>query len=175
MTLGFFLVELIVGITQNSVALLADSFHMLSDVMALIVGLVAVRYQKKQNYKDNYTFGYLRAEVVGGLCNSVFLIALCFTIILDAVKHLFDPERMENPVLVLIVGGIGLLINLVGLFMFSGSHGHSHGGGSDSHGHSHGGSHSAGHDNHAMENVEGNEVKDSEPKAATKKESNETR
>ena len=44
MTLGFFLVELIVGITQNSVALLADSFHMLSDVMALIQGGPGLMY-----------------------------------------------------------------------------------------------------------------------------------
>jgi len=43
MTLSFFLVELIVGYLSNSLALVADSFHMLSDVVALIVGLVSVR------------------------------------------------------------------------------------------------------------------------------------
>ena len=126
--------ELIIGYMNNSVALVADAFHMLSDVIALIVGLVAVRFQKKRSFNKNYTYGYLRAEVVGALCNAVFLLALCFTIIIDAIKHIVSPERMEDPKQVLIVGAIGLFINVVGLFMFSGSHGHSHGG----HGHSHG-------------------------------------
>merc|ERR1719220_147161 len=61
MTVGFFLVELIVGYTNKSVALVADAFHMLSDVIALIVGLVAVRFQKKSTKNPQYTFGYLRA------------------------------------------------------------------------------------------------------------------
>lgn len=126
---------------NNSVALVADAFHMLSDVISLIVGLVAVRFQKKSTANPKFTFGYLRAEVVGALCNSVFLLALCFTIIIDAINALIEPERMSEPKQVLIVGGIGLFINLVGLFLFSDSsdgHGHSHGGsGQDSHAHSH--------------------------------------
>ena len=68
----------------------------------------------------------------------MFLIALCFTIFVEALERLTHTEEIKDPNLLLIVGSIGLLINILGLFLFAG-HAHSHGGGS--HGHSHGGSH----------------------------------
>ena len=74
MTGSFMLVELIVGNWTNSMALVADSFHMLSDVIALIVAYVSVRMSPKKWHKN--TFGWARAEVVGALVNSVFLFAL---------------------------------------------------------------------------------------------------
>lgn len=135
MTASFFLVEIIVGYITNSVALVADSFHMLSDVVALIVGFSSVRISKWRTQKN--TFGWARAEVLGALVNSVFLIALCFSILVEALKRLVEVEPIENPKLLLIVGGAGLLINIIGLFLFH-NHGHSHGGGGG-HGHSHGG------------------------------------
>ncbi|KAL4225646.1 hypothetical protein ACF0H5_016335 [Mactra antiquata] len=134
MTASFFLVEIIVGYITNSIALVADSFHMLSDVVALIVGFASVRISKWRSQKN--TFGWARAEVVGALVNSVFLIALCFSIIVEALKRLVEIEQIENPKLLLIVGGAGLFINFIGLALFH-NHGHSHGGGG--HGHSHGG------------------------------------
>jgi Co/Zn/Cd efflux system component len=90
------------------------------------------------------TYGWARAEVVGALVNSVFLLALCFTIFVEAVTRLFEDEHIENPKLLLIVGSVGLAINVVGLILF-GTHSHSHGGGG--HGHSHsGGGHGHSHD-----------------------------
>ena len=128
--------EIIVGYITGSVALVADSFHMLSDVISLIVGFFALRYSKKSGQTDRNTFGWQRAEVLGALINAVFLVALCFTIFIEALKRLIEIEEITKPLLVLIVGGAGLFINLVGLLMFHGhGHGHSHGGG---HGHSHG-------------------------------------
>lgn len=137
MTGSFFLVEIIVGYITNSIALVADSFHMLSDVVALIVGFASVRISKWRSQKN--TFGWARAEVLGALVNSVFLIALCFSILVEALKRLVEVEKIENPKLLLIVGGVGLLINILGLALFH-NHGHSHGGGGGhGHGHSHGG------------------------------------
>ncbi|XP_060557113.1 proton-coupled zinc antiporter SLC30A1-like [Ruditapes philippinarum] len=141
MTSSFFLVEIIVGYITNSIALVADSFHMLSDVVALIVGFASVRISKWRSQKN--TFGWARAEVVGALVNSVFLIALCFSILVEALKRLVEIEKIENPKLLLIVGGVGLLINFLGLALFH-NHGHSHGGGGG-HGHSHGGGHGHSH------------------------------
>lgn len=67
--------------------------------------------------------------------NAVFLIALCFTIFVEALQRLFKNEEIHDPDLMLIVGGIGLGVNIIGLVLFgSHSHGHSHGGGSHSHG-----------------------------------------
>ena len=136
LTTTFFLVEIIVGYVTNSMALVADSFHMLSDVVSLIVGYVALKYSKVGNHGGRYTFGWARAEVLGALVNAVFLVALCFSILVEALKRMVIPEEIENPKLVLVVGSVGLFVNVIGLFLFH-QHGHSHGGGS--HGHSHGG------------------------------------
>ena len=126
LTLSFFVVELVVGNITNSVALVADSFHMLSDVISLVIGIVAVRIAKRRSTIN--TYGWVRAEVVGANVNTVFLLALCLTIVFDAIKRFLTPEPIEKVNLLLIVGAIGLCL-------FQGFHGHSHG--SHSHGHSH--------------------------------------
>jgi len=125
LTFTFFIVELVVGNITKSVALVADAFHMLSDVISLIIGIVAVRIVKRRS--DINTYGWVRAEVVGANINTVFLIALCLTIVFDAIKRFIQPEPIENVNLLLIVGSIGLGINIIGLFLFQGFHGHSHG------------------------------------------------
>ncbi|XP_072545707.1 proton-coupled zinc antiporter SLC30A1 [Salminus brasiliensis] len=143
LTFGFFIVELVVSRVTASLAMLSDSFHMLSDVIALTVALVAVRFAEKTQATSKNTFGWIRAEVMGALVNAVFLTALCFTILLEAVERYADPHEIENPRVVVWVGVAGLLINLLGLFLFhghagAGGHGHSHGGHTHG-GHSHGG------------------------------------
>lgn len=137
MTASFFLVEIIVGYATNSIALIADSFHMLSDVLALIVGLFAVKISKWP--AKNNTYGWVRVEVLGALVNAVFLVALCFSILTEALKRIVEVEKVKNPQLLLVVGVAGLAVNLIGLCLFGGHHGHSHGGGGGGHGHSHGG------------------------------------
>ncbi|XP_040571036.1 uncharacterized protein [Lepeophtheirus salmonis] len=134
LTTSYFLVEIIYGYISNSMALVADSFHMLSDVIALIVAFVAVHVSPKDWSKN--TFGYARAEVLGALINAVFLLALCFTIFVESIKRFVIVEPISKPKNVLIVGGIGLLVNVLGLLLFHDAHGHSHG--SHGHGHSHG-------------------------------------
>ncbi|CAF2132475.1 unnamed protein product [Rotaria magnacalcarata] len=130
LTSAFFVVELVVGNITKSVALVADAFHMLSDIISLVIGIIAVRFVKRQTEVN--TYGWVRAEVVGANINTVFLLALCLTIIFDAIKRFVEPEPIENVNLLLIVGGIGLGINIIGLLLFQGFHGHTHGG------HSHG-------------------------------------
>ncbi|TVY42721.1 Zinc/cadmium resistance protein [Lachnellula subtilissima] len=128
----FFIVELTVGLYVQSLALMADAFHMLNDIISLAVGLWAVK-AAQQSSTDKYSFGFLRAEILGAAFNAVFLIALCFSIILEAIERLFDPPVVSNPVLILIVGSIGLASNLVG-FLVLGGHGHSHGAEEHDHG-----------------------------------------
>ncbi|KAL8584818.1 hypothetical protein ACOMHN_037523 [Nucella lapillus] len=123
MTMCYFLVEIIVGYVTNSVALVADSFHMLSDVVALVIGLVSIRIAKWPSRQN--TFGWVRAEILGALVNAVFLVALCFSILTESIKRLFVLESIRNPYLLLAVGVGGLVINVIGLFLFH-SHAHSH-------------------------------------------------
>ncbi|KAM4771865.1 proton-coupled zinc antiporter SLC30A1 [Rhinophrynus dorsalis] len=144
LTFIFFVVEVVVSRITGSLAMLSDSFHMLSDVIALVVGLIAVRFAQKTHSTDKNTFGWIRAGVMGALVNAIFLTALCFTIVLEAIERFTEPQAIEQPLVVMGVGAGGLLINLIGLVMFRDSagagHGHSHGGsgGGDGHGHSHG-------------------------------------
>lgn len=78
----------------------------------------------------------MRAEILGAAFNAVFLIALCLSIILEAITRLLDPPEIGNPKLILIVGSLGLASNLAG-FLVLGGHGHSHGS-EDGHAHAHG-------------------------------------
>ncbi|XP_017267261.1 zinc transporter 1a [Kryptolebias marmoratus] len=133
LTFSFFVVEVVVSRITASLSMLSDSFHMLSDVIALVVALVAVRFAEKTHSTNKNTFGWIRAEVMGALVNAVFLTALCFTIVLEAIERFTEPHEIESPVMVAVVGAAGLLVNLLGLCLF---HGHAGGGG---HGHSHGG------------------------------------
>ncbi|ODQ45940.1 hypothetical protein PICMEDRAFT_34482 [Pichia membranifaciens NRRL Y-2026] len=121
----FFLLEIIIGYTVNSLALIADSFHMLNDIISLIVALWAVNVAKNRSADAEYTYGWLRAEILGALINAVFLIALCFTILIEALQRMLSPPVITNAQLILTVGTCGLLSNIVGLFLFH-EHGHSH-------------------------------------------------
>ncbi|XP_054348392.1 calcium/manganese antiporter SLC30A10 isoform X3 [Pongo pygmaeus] len=118
LTVAFFVAELVSGYLGNSIALLSDSFNMLSDLISLCVGLSAGYIARRPTGGFSATYGYARAEVVGALSNAVFLTALCFTIFVEAVLRLARPERIDDPELVLIVGVLGLLVNVVGLLIF---------------------------------------------------------
>ncbi|RFU28372.1 hypothetical protein B7463_g7986, partial [Scytalidium lignicola] len=130
---AFFILELGVGLVVGSLALMADAFHMLNDIISLVVGLWAVKASQKAT-TDKYSFGWLRAEILGAFFNAVFLIALCLSIVLEAVTRLIDPPEISNPKLILIVGSLGLVSNLAGFFVLGG-HGHSHGPGEEAHHH----------------------------------------
>ncbi|KAJ6519166.1 cation efflux protein [Mycena sanguinolenta] len=135
----FFFVEIISGYAVGSLALVADSFHMLNDVMSLIVALYAIKLTSQSATDSRYSYGWHRAEILAALVNGVFLVALCFSIALEAMERFFSTPEISNPKLVIIVGGFGLASNLVGLFLFH-EHSHSHG---HSHSHSHTDSHGA--------------------------------
>lgn len=123
LTSSFFLVEITVGYVTNSMALVADSFHMLSDVAALVIAFLSVKMSPRKWSKN--TFGWARAEVLGALVNAVFLVALCFSIMVESLKRFYEVEDIHQPDLILYVGALGLLVNIVGLALFH-RHGHSH-------------------------------------------------
>jgi len=110
---------------------------MLTDVASLVIALVAIKVVAKapSDSHTRFTYGWYRAEILAAMVNGVFLLALCLSIVLQAIERYLDPNQISNPKLVVIVGCLGLLSNVVGFFILGGhghSHGHSHG-----HGHSH--------------------------------------
>lgn len=132
---SFAIVELVYGVWTNSLGLISDSFHMFFDCSALVVGLVASLIARK-NANERYTFGYSRAEVLGGFINALFLVFVSIFILKESLERFLDPPHIHTHRLML-VAVLGLLVNLLGIFVFNhGGHGHSHGG--DDHGHSHG-------------------------------------
>lgn len=133
----YFVVEIVVGYAVGSLALVSDAFHMLSDILSLIIGIMAMKFSKKKESTQNLTYGWARAEILGGLFNGIFLIALCFSIFVEAIQRFFEPKEITRPVMLLIVGSVGLGVNIFGLILFGG-HAHSHGGGDHGHSHSHG-------------------------------------
>ncbi|KAK2683528.1 Cation efflux protein [Fusarium oxysporum f. sp. vasinfectum] len=106
----FFLVEIVSGFLAHSLALMADAFHMLNDIISLVIGLWAVSAAQKTS-TDEFTFGWVRAEILGAFFNAVFLIALCVSIVLEALTRFIEPPEINNPKLMLIVGSAGLFSN----------------------------------------------------------------
>lgn len=119
----YFLVELIIGIVFKSVALQTDSFHMLSDLFALLIGMTSIKLSKQKRSED-YTYGLIRAETIGSLINSTFLISICFMLILESIQKIVEIDNNDSVVLkggidtVLITAGIGMGINVAGALMF---------------------------------------------------------
>jgi len=131
----FFVIELVAGIAVHSLALVADSFHMLNDVLSLCVGLWAVKVAKSRPRTKNFTYGWQTAETLGALINGVFLVALCFSIMLEAIQRFFDPPEISHPQWILGIGSAGLAMNIMGLFLFHDHSGHAHGSAGKSHRH----------------------------------------
>ena len=123
LVLVFFVIELVVGHVTGSNSLVADSFHMLNDFISLVIAVVAVKLSKSNTAKSKKTtkntYGWARAEVLGSLINGVFLLALCFSIAAEALSKLADPTPLKHVKLVVIVGGCGLIVNVIGLILFS--------------------------------------------------------
>ncbi|XP_024278784.1 zinc transporter 7 [Oncorhynchus tshawytscha] len=150
LNLSFAFVELSYGIWSNSLGLISDSFHMFFDCTALLAGLAASVISRWRS-NDSFSYGYVRAEVLAGFVNGLFLIFTAFFIFSEGVERALEPPHVNHDRL-LPVSVAGLLVNLVGIFVFQhGGHGHTHGGdeghghshslfnGSTGHGHSHGG------------------------------------
>uniref|UniRef100_A0A3Q3A016 Zinc transporter n=1 Tax=Kryptolebias marmoratus TaxID=37003 RepID=A0A3Q3A016_KRYMA len=134
LNLSFAFVELTYGIWSNSLGLISDSFHMFFDCTALLAGLAASVISKWRS-NDSFSYGYVRAEVLAGFVNGLFLIFTAFFIFSEGVERALEPPDVHHERL-LPVSVAGLLVNLVGIFVFQhGGHGHSHGDGG--HGHSH--------------------------------------
>lgn len=121
---------------------------MFFDCTGLLAGLAASVITKwKAN--DKFSYGYVRAEVLAGFVNSLFLLFIAFFILSEGVERLIEPPEVKHERL-FVVSVLGLLVNLVGIYAFQHGHGHSHGGGGG-HGHSHGGGGGHGH-SHGINN-----------------------
>jgi cobalt-zinc-cadmium efflux system protein len=109
----FFVVELVGGLLTNSLALIADAGHMLSDVVALGLSFLALVYTQKPHTPQK-TYGYHRLEILVALVNGLALWAIAAYILYDAYGRFFEPPAIASLPL-MIIAGLGLLVNLFGV------------------------------------------------------------
>ncbi|MCV7252721.1 cation transporter [Mycobacterium hackensackense] len=108
----FFVVELVTALTINSIALLADAGHMLTDLVAMFMGLTAVLLARRGSTSAARTYGWHRAEVFTAVANAVLLLGVAGFILYEAFERLGDaPEVPGMPMIV--VALVGLLANAV--------------------------------------------------------------
>jgi cobalt-zinc-cadmium efflux system protein len=119
---SYLVAEVIGGWLTNSLALLADAGHMLSDVAALGISLAALQAASLPPTSSR-TYGYHRAEALAALVNAVTLGVVAIGISWEAVQRLSDPPEVLAPVAFAIAAG-GLLVNIAGLAVLGGHHDH---------------------------------------------------
>lgn len=106
-------VEVVAAYATNSLALLSDAVHMVTDAFALCVALVAVRLGRRPP-DARRSFGYVRAEAMGALLNGLLLFALSAYILWESVERFMQPPAVAS-IGMLVVGVAGLVVNLVAM------------------------------------------------------------
>lgn len=115
LTFTYFLVEVVGGIVTNSLALLADAAHMLTDVAGLGLALFASWMSLKPATQGN-TYGYYRAEILAALANALVLFLIAFYILYEAYGRLREPPEVSS-LPMLAVATVGLVVNVVGIWL----------------------------------------------------------
>lgn len=121
LTAAFCIAEIVIGFRTHSLALIADSFHYLFDFGSYLIAYVANRLIENDNAPDQLPFGWARARVLGSFVNGIALVALGFSIFIQSLQRFIIIEKVTQPLLVLITGCVGLLLNGISLAFFHGA------------------------------------------------------
>jgi cation diffusion facilitator family transporter len=136
-TAAMMVVEILAGWWFNSMALLADGWHMSSH--ALAIGLSAFAYGAARRYSQDprFAFGTWKIEILGGFASAIFLLGVAAMMVFASVERLFDPQPIHYEEAIF-VAALGLLVNVVSAVILGQSHGgHPHGHAEHDHGHHH--------------------------------------
>ncbi len=113
LTSTYLVAEVIGGFVFNSLALLSDAAHMLTDVAALVIALLAIKMGKKAP-DEKRTFGYRRFEILAAAFNAVLLFFIATYVFVEAIKRFNEPQEIQS-LGMLIVAAIGLGVNLISM------------------------------------------------------------
>lgn len=144
LTAAMMVVEIAAGTVFNSMALLADGWHMSSHALALGVSAVAYALARRMANDPRFAFGTWKIEVLGGYTSAVFLMGVAAYMGIESIARLVTPSviRFDEAIAVAI---LGLAVNVVSAWLLStGVGGHDH----DRHAHGHG--HHHGHEHHDL-------------------------
>ena len=122
MNLLYTIIEFAVGFRINSLALISDASHNLSDVASLGISLVGIILAQKAS-THSLTYGYKKASILASLINAILLVFIVFKIIIEAVERLNTPPQMESSGII-ITAAIGVIINAISAFLFYKGHKH---------------------------------------------------
>ena len=138
-TLATMLVEIVAGWWFNSMAVLADGWHMSSH--ALAIGLSAFAYSAARKYAADprFTFGTWKIEVLASYTSALCLLGVAGAMVVGSLERLWAPQPIHYPE-AMGVAVLGLVVNLVCALILGGAHDH--------HGHDHGHPHESGHTHH---------------------------
>lgn len=125
-------VEIVGGWTFNSMALLADGWHMSSHALALGLSVVAYAAARRLAGDSRFAFGTWKIEVLGGYSSALLLVLVAGLMLYQSIERLMAPTPIHYDQAIAI-GGVGLLVNLVCAWLLRGAHHHGHG-----HAHDHG-------------------------------------
>jgi cobalt-zinc-cadmium efflux system protein len=117
LNIAFVVVEAVYGVLSNSVSLLADAGHNLSDVLGLVVAWLAVILSKRAP-TPTFTYGFGASSILAALFNAVFLLVAVGAITWEAVQRLFVPQDVAGAT-VMVVAAIGFVINGATAWLFA--------------------------------------------------------
>ena len=140
LTAAMMVVEIAGGWWFNSMAVLADGWHMSSHTVALGLSAFAYSYARRQAGHRAYAFGTWKVEVLGGYTSALLLLGIAALMAFQSVERLLEPQTIHYREAIFIAV-VGLAVNLICAFWLRGGHGNGH-----DHGHSHEHAHDAAHD-----------------------------
>lgn len=111
----YLIAEVIGGIVTNSLALLADAAHMLTDVVGLLLAFIAIKIGERKA-DPSKTYGYYRTEILAAVINAVVLLGISVYVLFEAYQRFQNPPEVQSKSM-LIVAGIGLIVNIVGMII----------------------------------------------------------
>ncbi len=120
LTVIFFLIEAAGGFISGSLSLLGDAWHMLRDVLALLITLSAINVAERLPTKAR-TFGFHRLEILAALLNGILLVGIGVLMIVESVQRLRSPRPVEDTMM-LAVAVAGLASNIYVAYRLHGSH-----------------------------------------------------
>ena len=127
-------VEVVAGWWFNSMALLADGWHMSSHAVAIGLSAFAYAMARRHAHDHRFAFGTWKIEILGGFASALFLLGVAAWMVFGSVERLFDPKPIHYREAI-IVAIVGLAVNVACAFILGQAHGHDHG---PDHHHAHG-------------------------------------
>ncbi|KAM1128609.1 hypothetical protein ACFX13_039231 [Malus domestica] len=137
----FMSVEVVGGIKANSLAILTDAAHLLSDVAAFAISLFSL-WASGWEATPRQSYGFFRIEILGALVSIQMIWLLAGILVYEAIARLIHDTGEVQGFLMFVVSAFGLVVNIAMALLLGHDHGHDHG-----HGHGHGG-HGHGHEDH---------------------------